>query len=34
MSPVQNVTYVSGLDMRNLERAKGFEPTTPTLVRI
>jgi len=33
MSQVQSVTYVSGLDTRILERAKGFEPSTPTLAR-
>ena len=32
MSQVRSVTYVSGMDpLRNLERAMGFEPTTPTL---
>ncbi len=31
----QNVTYVSGSDpRRHLERAKGFEPSTPTLARL
>jgi hypothetical protein len=33
MSPVQTVTYVSGSDMAELERAKGFEPSTPTLAK-
>ena len=35
MSQVRSVTYVSGMDpLRNLERAMGFEPTTPTLARL
>ena len=31
MSPVQTVTYVSGLDMSKLVPLKGLEPPTPTL---
>ena len=30
---IRSVTHVPGLDKRNLERAKGFEPSTPTLAR-
>jgi hypothetical protein len=33
MSWVRSVTHVSGLDIDKLERAKGFEPSTPTLAR-
>ena len=33
MSPVRSVTHVSGPDILSLERAKGFEPSTPTLAR-
>src|SRR5690606_34290723 len=34
MSQVQTVTRVSGPYKRLLERAKGFEPSTPTLARL
>src|SRR3989440_1076086 len=33
MSQVRSVTHVSGPDTECLERAKGFEPSTPTLAR-
>ncbi len=34
MCPVRFVTYVSRMDFGILERAKGFEPSTPTLARL
>jgi hypothetical protein len=34
MSQVRSVTYIARRDRDNLERAKGFEPSTPTLARL
>ena len=34
MSQERDVTHVSGSDRAKLERAKGFEPSTPTLAKL